>query len=64
VQLDEERQTHAFPREAKAQRALARRMGYAELDAESARGRLLDAWTAVRAEVRGHFEELLPVDDA
>jgi len=64
AQLDEERQTHAFPRDARAQRAFARRMGYGELDAESARARLLDAWTAVRAEVRAHFEELLPGEAA
>ena len=64
VQLDEERQTHAFPRDARAQRGLARRMGYGELDAESARARLLDEWTAVRTEVRAHFDELLPGEDA
>jgi glutamate-ammonia-ligase adenylyltransferase len=62
AQLDEERQTHAFPREAGAQRALARRMGFAEADAEAARARLLDEWTAVRSEVRSHFEELLPAE--
>jgi glutamate-ammonia-ligase adenylyltransferase len=64
VQLDEERQTHAFPRDARAQRALARRMGYGEADAGSARARLLDEWTAVRTEVRAHFDELLPGEDA
>ena len=62
AQLDEERQTHAFPREAGAQRALARRMGYADDDAEAARARLLDDWTAVRSEVRSHFDELLPAE--
>ena len=62
AQLDEERQTHAFPREAGAQRALARRMGYTEDDAEAARARLLDDWTAVRSEVRSHFDELLPAE--
>jgi glutamate-ammonia-ligase adenylyltransferase len=60
LQLDEERQTHALPRDARAQRALARRMGYGDADVESARSRLLDAWTAVRTEVRAHFEALLP----
>ena len=60
LQLDEERRTHSVPRDARGQRALARRMGYADADAESARVRLLDAWTAVRTEVRGHFDELLP----
>jgi glutamate-ammonia-ligase adenylyltransferase len=64
LQLDEERRTHTVPREARGQRALARRMGYADADAESARVRLLDAWTAVRSEVRGHFDELLPGEAA
>jgi glutamate-ammonia-ligase adenylyltransferase len=62
LQLDEERQTHAFPREARAQRALARRMGYLDDDAEVARARLLDDATAVRTSVRARFEELLPGD--
>jgi [glutamine synthetase] adenylyltransferase / [glutamine synthetase]-adenylyl-L-tyrosine phosphorylase len=62
LQLDEERQTHAFPREAGAQRALARRMGYAEDDAEAARSRLLGDWASVRGEVRSHFDELLPAE--
>jgi glutamate-ammonia-ligase adenylyltransferase len=60
VQLAEERQDHSVPRDAAGQRALARRMGYAEPDAEAARTRLLDDWTAVRSEVRAHFEALLP----
>ncbi|MEN8181579.1 MAG: hypothetical protein ABFS46_03480 [Myxococcota bacterium] len=59
LQLEEERQLHTVPREPAAQRALARRMGYREPEAEQARERMLDDWTAVRAEVRGHFEELL-----
>ena len=62
AQLDEERQTHALPRDAGAQRALARRMGYGEDEAEAARSRLLDDWTAVRSEVRSHFDELLPAE--
>jgi glutamate-ammonia-ligase adenylyltransferase len=60
VQLAEERQDHSLPRDAAAQRAQARRMGYAEPDAEAARARMLDDWTAVRGEVRAHFEALLP----
>jgi len=63
AQLDEERQTHAFPRDAAAQRAHARRMGYADDDAEEARVRLLDDWTVVRTEVRSHFDELLPAEE-
>jgi glutamate-ammonia-ligase adenylyltransferase len=62
LQLDEERQTHAFPREPRGQRALARRMGYGEDDAEAARARLLADWSSVRSEVRAHFEELLPAE--
>jgi glutamate-ammonia-ligase adenylyltransferase len=60
VQLDEERQSHGFPRDPAGQRALARRAGFREASAEAARARLLDEWTAVRAEVRAHFDELLP----
>jgi [glutamine synthetase] adenylyltransferase / [glutamine synthetase]-adenylyl-L-tyrosine phosphorylase len=62
VQLDEERQTHAFPREARAQCALARRMGYRDDSIDRARERLVADWTAVRSEVRAHFEALLPAD--
>jgi [glutamine synthetase] adenylyltransferase / [glutamine synthetase]-adenylyl-L-tyrosine phosphorylase len=62
VQLDEERQTHAFPREPRAQAALARRMGYRDDAIERARERLLADWSAVRSEVRAHFEALLPGD--
>jgi glutamate-ammonia-ligase adenylyltransferase len=62
LQLDEERQTHAFPRDARSQRALARRMGYGEADAEAARARLLADRSAVRSDVRGRFEELLPAE--
>jgi glutamate-ammonia-ligase adenylyltransferase len=60
AQLDEERQTHAFPREGAAQRALARRMGYLDDEAEAARARMLAEWSAVRSEVRSHFDELMP----
>jgi glutamate-ammonia-ligase adenylyltransferase len=62
AQLDEERQTHAFPRDARGQLALARRLGYPEPDAEAARARLVADWTLVRSEVRAHFDELLPAE--
>jgi glutamate-ammonia-ligase adenylyltransferase len=59
LQLAEEQQTARFPRDAGAQIALARRMTYAEPEASDARAHLLDDWTSVRAEVRGHFDALL-----
>jgi glutamate-ammonia-ligase adenylyltransferase len=62
VQLPEEQQTAAFPRERRAQLALARRLGYAEAEGDRARDRLLEDWTAVRNEVRTHFENLVLED--
>ena len=59
VQMIDERQTQAFPREARAQLGLARRMGYAEPEGRQAREALLDDWTRVRAEVRARFENLV-----
>jgi glutamate-ammonia-ligase adenylyltransferase len=59
LQLPEEQQTARFPRDAQTQLALARRMGYADADARSAHGRLLEDWTAVRSEVRTHFDALV-----
>jgi len=59
VQLVEERQTQAFPRDAAAQLGLARRLGYPQLEAARARDALLDDWTRVRAVVRTHFENLV-----
>ena len=59
MQLVEERQTASVPRERSARLALARRMAYDEPEGESALGHLLDDWTAVRAEVRAHFEALV-----
>jgi glutamate-ammonia-ligase adenylyltransferase len=59
LQLVDERQTQRLPRERAAQTAHARRMGYREPDAEQALNRYLDAWTSVRTEVRGHFEDLV-----
>ena len=59
LQLPEEQQTARFPNERGAQVALARRMGYAEPQAESARVALLEDWTASRGEVRAHFEALV-----
>jgi glutamate-ammonia-ligase adenylyltransferase len=59
LQLVEERQTRSFPREAAAQLALARRMGYRDPDGARARDRLLDDWTSVRACVRAAFDALV-----
>jgi glutamate-ammonia-ligase adenylyltransferase len=59
LQLAEEQQTSRVPREPAAQLALARRMGYAEEDARAARASFQDDWTAVRTEVRAHFEALV-----
>ena len=59
VQLPEEQQTARFPRDARAQLALARRMGYADERGSSARDRLLEDWTAVRNEARSHFDALV-----
>jgi glutamate-ammonia-ligase adenylyltransferase len=59
LQLAEEQQTQRMPRDRPGQIALARRMGYADPEALSAQGRLLDEWTAVRTEVRAHFDALV-----
>jgi glutamate-ammonia-ligase adenylyltransferase len=59
VQLVEERQVHAFPRDREEQWALARRMGYRDPQGVRARERLLEDWTTVRSEVRSHFEDLV-----
>jgi glutamate-ammonia-ligase adenylyltransferase len=59
LQMVEERQTQAFPREAAAQLALARRMGYADADGKRALRRLLDERERVLEEVRQHFEALV-----
>jgi glutamate-ammonia-ligase adenylyltransferase len=59
VQLPEEHQTARFPSERAAQIALARRMGYGEPQAETARAAMLEDWTASRAEVRAHFDALV-----
>ena len=59
LQMVEERQTRAFPRDPAAQVALARRMGRVEPEGARARDRLLDEWTAVRSRVRAHFEALV-----
>lgn len=64
AQLVEEQQVCGFPRDTRAQLALARRMGYRDVEAENARSRLLDDWTGVRTEVRRHFNALvLKTDD-
>lgn len=59
IQMVEERQTQRFPREREGQVGLARRMGYDEIDADRARARLLDDWTAVRSAIRVHFDALV-----
>lgn len=59
LQMVEERQTQRFPRDAAGQLALARRLGYDETEGARARDRLLDDWTAVRADVRAHFDALV-----
>jgi glutamate-ammonia-ligase adenylyltransferase len=59
LQLAEEQQVSRLPRERPAQLALARRMGYADPDGEDARARLLEDWTAVRTQVRSHFDALV-----
>ncbi len=59
VQLAEERQVHAFPRDPAEQGRLARRMGYPEASIARAREHLLEDWTAVRARVREPFEALV-----
>jgi glutamate-ammonia-ligase adenylyltransferase len=64
VQMVEERQSHAFPRERAAQIALARRMGYRDEEGERARNRLLDDWTNTRARVREQFDALVLRADA
>jgi glutamate-ammonia-ligase adenylyltransferase len=65
VQLVDERQTQAFPRDPAAQLGLARRMGYEQAEGSQARHALLDDWTNVRTKVRTHFENLvLDSDDA
>ena len=60
LQLVEERQTARVPRDRPGRLGLARRMGYADPVAARALDRFLDDWTRVRANVRGHFENLLP----
>jgi glutamate-ammonia-ligase adenylyltransferase len=59
LQIAEEQQTARFPRKAREQLALARRMGYADVEARSDHNRLLADWTAVRNEVRTHFDALV-----
>jgi glutamate-ammonia-ligase adenylyltransferase len=51
LQLADEEPIHHFPRRLDQQNALARRMGYREVDASLARGRLLRDWQSVRGEV-------------
>jgi glutamate-ammonia-ligase adenylyltransferase len=59
LQMVEERQTARFPRDARAQTALARRLRYRDPDGARARDRLLDDWTNERAFVRSQFDALV-----
>ncbi len=59
LQMVEERQTARFPRDARAQTALARRLRYRDPEGARARDRLLDDWTNQRAFVRREFEALV-----
>ena len=59
LQMVEERQKVRFPSEPEEQLALARRMGYGEVEGTQARASLLEDWTSVRNEVRGHFDALV-----
>ena len=59
LQMAEERQQVRFPRKPEEQLALARRMGYAGIDGDQARADLLEDWTSVRNEARGHFDALV-----
>ncbi|MGI9592698.1 MAG: hypothetical protein ACR2P8_15115 [Myxococcota bacterium] len=59
LQMVEERQKARFPDKPEEQLALARRLGYDEPEAASARASLLEDWTSVRNEVRGHFDALV-----
>jgi len=63
LQLQEERQTQAFPRDREGQIALARRMGCATWSGEDARAQLLDDAARVRREVRTHFDSLILSSD-
>jgi len=59
LQMVEERQKVKFPNKPEDQLALARRLGYPEVEAAPARAGLLEDWTSVRNEVRGHFDALV-----
>jgi hypothetical protein len=51
LQLADEAPLHHIPKDDIAQSALARRMGYREVDAAVARGRLMHDWQSIRTEV-------------
>jgi len=59
LQMVEERQKIRFPGEPGEQLALARRLGYPHPEGDLARASLLEDWTSVRNEVRGHFDALV-----
>jgi len=59
LQLADEQHTAQVPTRPEARTELARRMGYASPRSDDARNRFLDDWTAVRTEVRRHFDALV-----
>ncbi len=59
LQLHEERQTHAFPRDLAGRVALARRMGYDDPNAQVSHQQLMRDLDRVRSEVRNHFDSLV-----
>jgi len=64
LQLADEQQTARVPSRPEARVELARRMGYREARAADALARFQDDWSAVRSEVRRHFEALVLGGDA
>jgi glutamate-ammonia-ligase adenylyltransferase len=64
LQLADERQTQRVPARPAARVELARRMGYREPRAADALKRFEGDWSAVRGEVRRHFEALVLGGDA
>ena len=64
LQLADEQQTARVPARPEARVELARRMGYREARAADALARFQDDWSAVRSDVRRHFEALVLGGDA
>jgi glutamate-ammonia-ligase adenylyltransferase len=59
LQLADEQQTQRVPARAEGRTELARRMGYRDPRAADALARFEEDWSAVRGEVRSHFEALV-----